>query len=46
MSDSDKDPDCTMADDIVVLSQGTLNQEDLEDDIPAPKKVKKQSNQL
>jgi len=44
MSDSDKDPDCTMADDVVVLSQDTLNQEDsldLEDDIPAPKKVKK-----
>jgi len=39
MSDSDKDPDCTMADDVVVFSQDTLNQEDsldLEDDIHVP----------
>ena len=38
MSDIDKDPDCTMTDDIVLLSQDTMSQEDLEDDTPAPKK--------
>ena len=44
MSESDKDPDCTMTDDIAVISQDTLSQEDsqdLENDTPVPKKVKK-----
>lgn len=43
MSDRDLDPDCTMADDVVLTSQDsqdTSYQEDSQDDMPAAKKAK------
>jgi len=38
MSDSDKDQDCTMADDIVLLSQDTMSQEEDSQDLEDTKK--------
>jgi len=49
MSNSDKDPHCTMADDSVVSSQDTVNQEDpldLEDVYLHQKRLRKQNNWL
>ena len=43
MSDRDLDPDCTMADDVVLISQEsqeTSHQENSQDDMPTAKKAK------
>ena len=43
MSNSDLDPDCTMADDVVLIiqeSQDAPHQEDSQDDMPEAKKAK------
>ena len=43
MSDRDLDPDCTMADDVVLISQEsqeTSHQENLQDDMPTAKKAR------
>ena len=43
MNNGNQDPDCTMADDVVLVSkesQESSHQEDSQDDMPAPKKAK------